>query len=197
MSRSAVVARKTAETDIRIRLDLDGRGEHAIATGIPFLDHMLAQVARHGRVDLAVEASGDLQVDLHHTVEDVGIVLGEALGRALGDKAGIARYGAARVPMDEALASVAIDLCGRPCLVFQAPQLVGRVGDFEADLVREFFQAFTNHLRANLHLTLEYGRNLHHMIEAAFKATGRALDAAARLDPRLAGRIPSTKGSLG
>ncbi len=197
MSRTASLTRTTGETDIRVALTLDAAGTVDVATGIPFFDHMLGALGRHGRLDLQLRAAGDLAVDLHHTVEDVGIVLGEALGRALGDKAGIARYGAARVPMDEALASVAIDLCGRPCLVFQAPQLVGRVGDFEADLVREFFQAFTNHLRANLHLTLEYGRNLHHMIEAAFKATGRALDAAARLDPRLAGRIPSTKGSLG
>jgi imidazoleglycerol-phosphate dehydratase len=168
-----------------------------VETGIPFFDHMLSALGRHGRLGLQVKATGDLAVDFHHTVEDVGIVLGEAIGQALGDKAGIARYGAARVPMDEALASVAVDFCGRPYLVFQAPQLHGRIGDFEADLVREFFQAFSNHLRANLHLTVEYGQNLHHMVEAAFKATGRALDQATRLDPRIAGRIPSTKGSLG
>lgn len=197
MSRSAVIARKTAETDIRIRLDLDGRGEHSIATGIAFLDHMLAQVARHGRVDLAVEASGDLQVDLHHTVEDVGIALGDAVSQALGDKAGIARYGAARVPMDESLASVVVDLSGRPYLVFQAPQIAGeRIGDFDASLVREFFLGLTNHLRANLHVRVEYGQNPHHMVEAAFKALGRALDQATRQDPRVAGVVPSTKGSL-
>jgi imidazoleglycerol-phosphate dehydratase len=133
MSRSAAVARKTAETDIRIRLDLDGRGEHAIATGIPFLDHMLAQVARHGHFDLAVEATGDLGVDFHHTVEDLGIALGDAVSQALGDKAGIVRYGAARVPMDESLASAVVDLSGRPYLVFQAPQITGeRIGDFDA-----------------------------------------------------------------
>jgi len=197
MSRTATIARKTAETDIRIRLDLDGRGEHAVATGIPFLDHMLAQVARHGRFDLTVEASGDLHVDLHHTVEDVGIALGDAVSQALGDKAGILRYGAARVPMDESLASAVVDLSGRPYLVFQAPQITGgRLGDFEADLVREFFQGLTNHLRANVHVQVEYGQNAHHMVEAAFKALGRALDQATRLDPRVAGVIPSTKGSL-
>jgi len=197
MNRSATTARKTAETDIRIRLDLDGRGKHAIATGIPFLDHMLAQVARHGHFDLTVEASGDLQVDLHHTVEDVGIALGDAVSQALGDKAGIVRYGAARVPMDESLASAVVDLSGRPYLVFQAPQIAGeRIGDFDAGLVREFFLGLTNHLRANVHVQVEYGQNSHHMVEAAFKALGRALDQATRLDPRVAGVIPSTKGSL-
>jgi imidazoleglycerol-phosphate dehydratase len=197
MSRSAAIARKTAETDIRIRLALDGRGEHAIATGIPFLDHMLAQVARHGHFDLAVEATGDLQVDLHHTVEDVGIALGDAVSQALGDKAGIVRYGAGRVPMDESLASVVVDLSGRPYLVFQAPQIAGeRIGDFDAGLVREFFLGLTNHLRANVHVQVEYGQNPHHMVEAAFKALGRALDQATRQDPRVAGVVPSTKGSL-
>jgi imidazoleglycerol-phosphate dehydratase len=197
MGRSASIARTTSETDIRIRLELDGRGEHQIATGIPFLDHMLAQVARHGRFDLTVQATGDLPVDLHHTVEDVGIALGDAFTAALGDKAGIVRYGAARVPMDEALAGCVLDLSGRPYLVFQAPQIRGgRIGEFDADLVREFFQGLTNHLRANLHLQVEYGGNLHHMAEAAFKALGRALDQASRLDPRVEGIVPSTKGSL-
>jgi len=197
MSRTAAIARKTAETDIRIRLALDGRGEHVIATGIPFLDHMLAQVARHGHFDLAVEASGDLQVDLHHTVEDVGIALGDAVSQALGDKAGIVRYGTGRVPMDESLASVVVDLSGRPYLVFQAPQIAGeRIGDFDAGLVREFFLGLTNHLRANVHVQVEYGQNPHHMVEAAFKALGRALDQATRQDPRVAGVVPSTKGSL-
>ncbi|HYL79295.1 MAG TPA: imidazoleglycerol-phosphate dehydratase, partial [Candidatus Acidoferrum sp.] len=153
--------------------------------------------ARHGRFDLTVQAKGDLPVDLHHTVEDVGIALGEAVSQALGDKAGIVRYGAARVPMDEALASAVIDLSGRPFLVFQAPQLKGeRIGDFEADLVREFFQGLTNHLRATLHVQVEYGQNLHHMVEAAFKAVARALDQATLPDPRVAGVIPSTKGTL-
>lgn len=196
MGRRTVVQRKTSETDIRMTLDLDGRGEHRIETGIPFLNHMLAQVARHGRFDLSVQAAGDLRVDLHHTVEDVGIVLGDAVCEALGEKAGIVRYGAARVPMDEALASAVIDLSGRPFLVFQAPQLKGRIGDFEADLVREFFQGFTSHLRANVHIHVEYGQNLHHMAEAVFKAAGRALDQATAVDPRLAGTVPSTKGML-
>ncbi|MBI4536485.1 MAG: imidazoleglycerol-phosphate dehydratase HisB [candidate division NC10 bacterium] len=198
MGRSASIVRTTSETDIRIQLELDGRGEHQIATGIPFLDHMLAQVARHGRFDLRVQAAGDLPVDLHHTVEDVGIALGDAFTSALGDKAGIVRYGAARVPMDEALAGCVLDLSGRPYLAFQAPQIRGgRIGGFDADLVREFFQGLTNHLRANLHLQVEYGGNLHHMVEAAFKALGRALDQATRLDPRMEGVVPSTKGSLG
>lgn len=196
MGRRAVVQRKTSETDIQVTLDLDGTGEHRVETGIPFLDHMLAQVARHGRLDLDVEATGDLPVDLHHTVEDVGIVLGDAVLQALGEKAGILRYGAARVPMDEALASAVIDLSGRPFLVFQAPQLKGRIGDFEADLVREFFQGLTNHVRGNVHIHVEYGQNLHHMAEAIFKAAGRALDQATTVDPRLAGVVPSTKGSL-
>lgn len=197
MSRTAVIDRKTTETHIIIRLDLDGQGEHAIATGMPFLDHMLAQVARHGHFDLSVEATGDLAVDFHHTVEDLGIALGEAVSQALGDKAGIVRYGAARVPMDDALASIVVDLSGRPFLVFQAPQLKGgRVGDFDLDLVREFFQGLTNHLRANLHVQVEYGQNLHHMAEAVYKALGRALDRATGLDPRLSGVVPSTKGSL-
>ena len=194
---SAVIDRKTTETHITIRLDLDGRGEHAVATGMPFLDHMLAQVARHGHFDLSVEATGDLAVDFHHTVEDLGIALGEAVSQALGDKAGIVRYGAARVPMDDALASIVVDLSGRPFLVFQAPQLKGgRVGDFDLDLVREFFQGLTNHLRANLHVQVEYGQNLHHMAEAVYKALGRALDRATGLDSRLSGVVPSTKGSL-
>jgi imidazoleglycerol-phosphate dehydratase len=197
MNRTAFIDRKTTETHITIRLDLDGRGEHAVATGMPFLDHMLAQVARHGHFDLSVEATGDLAVDFHHTVEDLGIALGEAVSQALGDKAGIVRYGAARVPMDDALASIVVDLSGRPFLVFQAPQLKGgRVGDFDLDLVREFFQGLTNHLRANLHVQVEYGQNLHHMAEAVYKALGRALDRATGLDSRLSGVVPSTKGSL-
>ncbi len=197
MSRSATVVRTTTETDIRISLNLDGRGTHEVATGIPFLDHMLSAVARHGRFDLSVEARGDLTVDLHHTVEDVGIALGDAFAQAVGDKAGIVRYGAARVPMDEALASLVVDLSGRPYLVFQAPQIKGgRIGEFDADLVREFFLGLTNHLRATVHVQVEYGENLHHMVEALFKALGRALDQATSLDPRLPGVIPSTKGSL-
>ena len=196
MGRHATIRRKTSETDIQMTLDLDGIGEHRVETGIPFLNHMLAQLARHGRLDLDVEAAGDLPVDLHHTVEDVGIVLGDAVSQALGEKAGILRYGAARVPMDESLASAVIDLSGRPFLVFQAPQLTGRVGDFEADLLREFFQGLTNHLQATVHIHVEYGQNLHHMAEAIFKAAGRALDQAMTVDRRLEGVVPSTKGRL-
>ena len=196
MGRHATIRRKTSETDIQMTLDLDGIGEHRVETGIPFLNHMLAQLARHGRLDLDVEAAGDLTVDLHHTVEDVGIVLGDAVSQALGEKAGILRYGAARVPMDESLASAVIDLSGRPFLVFQAPQLRGRVGDFETDLLREFFQGLTNHLRATVHIHVEYGQNLHHMAEAIFKAAGRALDQAMTVDRRLEGVVPSTKGRL-
>ena len=197
MNRSAAVHRKTSETDIRIRLDLDGRGEHHIATGMPFLDHMLAQVARHGHLDLAIEATGDLAVDFHHTVEDVGITLGDAMAQALGDRADITRYGAARVPMDESVASAVVDLGGRAYLVLQAPQLKGeRIGDFDLDLIREFLQGLAGHLLANVHLQVEYGQNLHHMAEAAFKALGRALRQATSLDPRAAGMIPSTKGTL-
>jgi imidazoleglycerol-phosphate dehydratase len=197
MSRSASIVRTTTETDIRITLELDGSGTHAVATGLPFFDHMLAQVARHGRFDLRVDATGDLAVDAHHTVEDVGIALGDAFTRAMGEKAGIARYGAARVPMDESLAWAVVDLSGRPYLVLQAPQLKGgRVGEFDAELTREFLLGLTNHLRANLHLQVEYGQNLHHMVEALFKALGRALGQATALDPRLGGAVPSTKGSL-
>ena len=196
MGRRASIQRKTSETEIQGNVDLDGTGEHRIETGIPFLNHMLAQLARHGRLDLTVQATGDLPVDLHHTVEDVGIVLGDAVSQALGEKAGILRYGAARVPMDESLASTVIDLSGRPFLVFQAPQLKGRIGEFEADLLREFFQGLTNHLRATIHIHVEYGQNLHHMAEAVFKAAAWALGQATAVDARLEGRVPSTKGSL-
>jgi imidazoleglycerol-phosphate dehydratase len=197
MGRSALIHRKTSETDIRVVLDLDGRGDHHLTTGMPFLDHMLAQVARHGRLDLTIQATGDLAVDFHHTVEDLGIALGAAIAQALGDRAGITRYGAARVPMDESLASAVVDLGGRAYLVYQAPQLKGeRTGDFELDLVREFFQGLAAHLLANLHLQVEYGQNLHHMAEALFKALGRALHQAVSIDPCATGMIPSTKGTL-
>ncbi len=194
-NRRASLARKTAETRIRIALDLDGQGRHRVSTGIPFLDHMLSQVARHGLFDLTLEAAGDLEVDDHHTAEDVGISLGEAFSNALGDKRGIRRYGEATVPMDEALARVAIDLSGRPHLVFQATKLKGRIGTFAAELVKEFFKGFATHLKANVHVALLYGENKHHMAEAIFKALARALDAATSLDPRVTG-VPSTKGKL-
>lgn len=194
-ARRASLARKTAETAIRVSLNLDGQGRHRVSTRIPFLDHMLAQVARHGLFDLTLKASGDLEVDDHHTAEDVGISLGEAFTRALGPKKGIRRYGEATVPMDEALARVAIDLSGRPYLVFQAPRLRGRIGSFAAELVKEFFRGFATHLRANVHVAVLYGENKHHMAEAAFKAFARALDEATAVDPRVAG-VPSTKGKL-
>ncbi len=197
MGRSAVIHRKTSETDIRISLDLDGRGEYRVATSMAFLDHMLAQVARHGRIDLTIDATGDLSVDFHHTVEDIGIALGDAIAQALGSRAGITRYGAARVPMDEALATAVVDLGGRAYLVFQAPQLKGeRTGDFDLDLIREFLQGLSSHLLANIHVQVEYGQNLHHMAEALFKALGRALHQAVDLDPDAVGTIPSTKGTL-
>lgn len=195
MTRRASVVRKTTETDVRIDLVLDGSGHHQVETGIPFFDHMLAQVARHGLFDLEIRAQGDLAVDHHHTIEDVGIALGEAFTRALGDKVGIRRYGWASVPMDDALASVALDISGRPYLAYRAPQLTGRVGEFDADLVKEFCRALANHLRANLHVRLDEGENVHHMAEAIFKALGRALDAATSRDPRVTG-VPSTKGHL-
>jgi imidazoleglycerol-phosphate dehydratase len=194
-ARRATLARKTAETDIRITLALDGQGRHNVSTGIPFLDHMLSQVARHGLFDLTLKAAGDLEVDDHHTAEDVGISLGEAFVKALGDKRGIRRYGEATVPMDEALARVAIDLSGRPYLVFQAGRLKGRIGTFAAELVKEFFKGFATHLKANVHVALLYGENKHHMAEAIFKALARALDAATSLDERVRG-VPSTKGKL-
>ena len=195
MSRTAAIARTTAETNIRIRLDLDGRGEHAIATGIPFLDHMLAQVARHGHFDLAVEATGDLAVDFHHTVEDVGITLGQALAKALGDKAGIRRYGHAYVPMDEALARVVVDCSGRPFLAYEAPRGVEAIGLFPFQLVEEFLRAVAVQAGLTLHVSILAGRDAHHMAEAIFKALGRALDVAVSRDERVKG-IPSTKGVL-
>lgn len=195
MKRAVKLSRKTVETDISVEVNLDGRGESTVQTGMPFLDHMLAQLAKHGFFDLTVQARGDLEVDYHHTVEDLGITLGEAFEKALGEKVGIQRFGSALVPLDEALVSVAVDLSGRPYLVYQAPQLSGSIGTFPTELVKEFFRAFTNHLRANLHITVQYGENRHHIVEAMFKGVARALDQATALDPRRAG-IPSTKGTL-
>ncbi len=193
--RKANIDRKTSETDIRIALSLDGRGEHAVETGVPFFDHMLVQIARHGFFDLEVRAQGDLEIDAHHTVEDVGIALGEAFRQALGDKAGIRRYGRGTMPMHEALASVIIDFSGRPHLVFNVAIPKTRIGNFETELVEEFFTAFCNHSGANLHVNLAYGDNLHHIIEAIFKAFARALDEASGLDPRIDG-VLSSKGKL-
>lgn len=195
MGRAGIVRRKTSETDVAVELNLDGVGRHVIHTEIPFLDHMLAQVTKHGLFDLNIEAKGDLQVDMHHTVEDVGIALGEAFAQAMGDKRSIRRFASALVPLDEALARVVIDISGRPYLVYQAPQLTGRIGSFDVGLVKEFMRALAMNMKVNLHITVLYGENLHHCVEAIFKALAKGLDQATGLDPRIAD-VPSTKGSL-
>jgi imidazoleglycerol-phosphate dehydratase len=195
MSRSATIDRTTKETTVDITLTLDGRGESTIETGVPFFDHMLAQIARHGFFDLTIAARGDLEIDAHHTVEDVGICLGEAFKQALADKVGIRRYGRGSMPMHEALASVILDFSGRPFLVFNVPLPKVQVGNFEVELVEEFFTAFCNHAGANVHVNLAYGDNLHHIIEAVFKSFARALDEACSLDPRIEG-VLSSKGKL-
>ena len=195
-ARTARVERNTRETRITVELNLDGSGRAQLDTGLPFLDHMLDQVARHGMVDLAVKAEGDLHIDAHHTVEDVGIVIGQAVAKALGDKAGLARYGHAYVPLDEALSRVVIDLSGRPGLEFHVAFTRARIGNFDADLTSEFFQGFVNHALATLHVDNLRGANAHHQCETVFKAFGRALRMAVARDPRASGAIPSTKGSL-
>lgn len=195
MSRKAVIERITKETQIKLSLDLDGAGKAKICTSVPFLDHMLNLFARHGLFDLEVEAKGDIDIDFHHTVEDIGIVLGEALKQALGDKSGIRRYGQASVPMDETLASVAVDLSGRPYLVYNVRLPKVKIGEFDVELAREFFQALTNNLAANIHINVMYGDNVHHILEGCFKALARALDQATQLDQRITG-VMSTKGKL-
>jgi imidazoleglycerol-phosphate dehydratase len=195
VSRTARVTRTTKETDISVELDVDGRGRAAVDTGIPFLDHMLDSFARHGFFDLNVRARGDLDVDQHHTVEDVGLTLGQALREALGDKAGIRRFGDAACPLDEALVTAVVDLSGRPFLAYNLKIKQARVGTFDTELVHDFFLAFTNQVGMNLHLNQVQGRNPHHIIEAAFKAFARALDTAKQVDPRVEG-VPSTKGTL-
>jgi imidazoleglycerol-phosphate dehydratase len=194
--REAAITRKTLETEVSVRLNLDGGGASRLATGVPFLDHMLDQVARHGVFDLEIEAKGDLHVDAHHTVEDVGITLGQAFARAVGEKKGVRRYGHAYVPLDEALSRVVVDLSGRPGLVMEIDFARPRIGEFDVDLVHEFFQGFVNHAQVTLHIDNLKGDNAHHQAETAFKAFGRALRMAAELDPRMAGVLPSTKGSL-
>lgn len=194
--RTATVHRKTNETDIQLTVNLDGRGEHDIETGVGFLDHMLSHVAVHGLLDIKLRAVGDLQVDAHHTIEDCALVLGQALDEALADRKGITRMGAAYVPMDEALAFVAIDLSGRPYAVVQAEWSVAQLGTLPTSLVTHFFESLAVTLRANVHARVLYGRDDHHKAEALFKALGRALNLAVALDPRRAGVVPSTKGSL-
>jgi imidazoleglycerol-phosphate dehydratase len=196
MPRQARIERKTKETEIVLQLNVDGTGAAKIETGIPFFGHMLEAFSRHGLMDLTVDAHGDLEVDLHHTVEDVGIVLGKALREALGDRRGIVRYGAASIPMDETLVSAAVDISGRPFIVFNVPLNRTRIASFDLDLLKDFFRAFAFNAELNLHVNMHYGENLHHIAEAVFKAVGRAVAQATRLDPRIAGVIPSTKGSL-
>jgi len=185
----------TRETQIRLSLDVDGAGVGKICTSVPFLDHMLSLFARHGLFDLQVEATGDIDIDFHHTVEDIGIVLGDAFRKALGDKQGIRRYGNAVVPMDETLASVTVDISGRPYLVYEVSLPKVKIGEFDVELVREFFVAFANNCGTNLHVRLMYGDNVHHIVEACFKAFARAMDEATRLDDRIKG-VMSTKGTL-
>ncbi|HEY8048751.1 MAG TPA: imidazoleglycerol-phosphate dehydratase HisB [Ramlibacter sp.] len=195
-ARTAEITRNTAETRITVRVNLDGTGQAKLATGIGFFDHMLDQVARHGLIDIGIEAKGDLHIDGHHTVEDVGITLGQAVHKAVGDKKGIRRYGHAYVPLDEALSRVVIDFSGRPGLVMNVPFKSGMIGTFDSQLAHEFFQGFANHAFVTLHIDNLRGENAHHQCETVFKAFARALRMALELDPRSAGTVPSTKGSL-
>jgi imidazoleglycerol-phosphate dehydratase len=195
MSRSVNLERKTSETSIRVRLDLDGTGAHSVRTPIGFLTHMVEQIARHGAIDLEVEADGDVHIDGHHLTEDLGITLGKAVAEALGDKRGIRRYGAATLPMDEALVTVAIDLSGRTYFVWRVAMPKAKVGEFDTELAEVFFEGFARGAQANLHVRLHEGQNLHHIIEISFKGLARALRQACELDPRAAG-VPSTKGTL-
>jgi imidazoleglycerol-phosphate dehydratase len=196
MTRTAEIIRNTNETQIRVAIDLDGTGRQKLNTGVPFLDHMLDQIARHGLIDLDIECVGDLHIDAHHTVEDTGITLGMAVAKAIGDKKGIRRYGHAYVPLDEALSRVVIDFSGRPGLEMHVPWKRAMIGAFDVDLAHEFFQGFVNHALVSLHIDNLRGENAHHQCETVFKAFGRALRMAAELDARAAGTIPSTKGSL-
>lgn len=194
--RTAQVSRNTLETQISVSLNLDGTGVSEFSTGLPFLDHMLDQIARHGMMDISIQAKGDLHIDAHHTVEDIGITLGQAFAKAIGDKKGIRRYGHAYVPLDEALSRVVLDISGRPGLEFGVEFTRARIGDFDVDLFHEFFQGFVNHALVTLHIDNLRGDNAHHQAETIFKAFGRALRAAVEADPRMAGVMPSTKGTL-
>ncbi len=195
-ARKASVKRDTLETRIEVGIDLDGQGNGTFQTGLPFLDHMLDQVARHGMMDIQVTAQGDLAIDAHHTVEDIGITLGQAVAKALGDKKGIRRYGHAYIPLDEALARVVLDFSGRPGLAYRVDFPRARVGEFDVDLFHEFFQGFVNHAQVTLHIDSLHGANAHHIAETVFKAFGRAMRMATEMDPRMSGVLPSTKGSL-
>ena len=194
--RTATVTRNTAETQISVSVNLDGTGRSKLATGVPFLDHMLDQVARHGLLDLEVEAKGDLHIDAHHTVEDIGIAVGQAVAKAIGEKRGVRRFGHAYVPLDEALSRAVIDLSGRPGLEFNVAFVRARIGEFDVDLVHEFFQGFVNHAQATLHVDNLRGTNAHHQAETVFKAFARALRMAVESDPRAGRAVPSTKGTL-
>lgn len=194
--RSAKITRNTLETQITVEVNLDGSGQARLDTGLPFLEHMLDQVARHGLIDLDIQAKGDLHIDAHHTVEDIGITLGQAISQALGDKKGLRRYGSAYVPLDEALSRAVLDISGRPGLVFNCRFTRATIGQFDTELFREFFQGFVNHARVTLHLDNLAGENAHHQAETLFKAFGRALRVALEADPRMAGVMPSTKGTL-
>lgn len=194
--RRASVSRDTKETQITLSVNLDGTGVATLHTGLPFFEHMLTQIARHGLIDLDIQAKGDLEVDPHHTVEDVGIVLGQAITQAVGDKTGIQRYGHAYIPLDEALSRAVVDFSGRPGLKYNVDYVRGRIGDFDVDLLREFFQGLVNHAQITVHLDNLRGDNAHHQAETLFKAFGRALRMAVTLDARMAGQVPSTKGSL-
>ncbi len=196
MQRTAEVERNTLETRIRVRLNLDGTGATGFETGVPFLDHMLDQIARHGLIDIDIDADGDLHIDAHHTVEDIGITLGQTLAKAVGDKKGICRYGHAYVPLDEALSRVVVDFSGRPGLVYNIDFSRARIGDFDVDLFQEFFQGLVNHAGITLHIDNLRGSNAHHQAETVFKALGRALRMALEADPRMSDQVPSTKGSL-
>ena len=195
MERTAVVKRKTSETEIEMDLNLDGEGKYDLSTNIPFLDHMLAQLAKHGLFDLKIKAKGDVEIDFHHTVEDVGIVVGEAFKKALKDKKGIRRFGSAYTPLDEALALVVVDIAGRPYFVYDVDLPKEKVGEFDVELVEDFFQAFANNCGATLHVRMISGNNLHHIVEAIFKAFAKAMDQGTRIDKRIKD-IPSTKGAL-
>ncbi len=194
--RIALVERNTLETQISVEINLDGTGQSSFETGVPFFDHMLDQVARHGLIDITIKANGDLEIDDHHTVEDIGITLGQAFDKALGDKKGLVRYGHAYVPLDEALSRVVIDFSGRPGLEYRVEYPRARIGNFDVDLLEEFFRGFVNHAKATVHIDNLEGRNAHHVAETVFKAFGRALRMAASRDERMAGQMPSTKGSL-